>query len=74
VLLTAYADTDAAIAAINEVRLDHYVLKPWDPPEERLYPIWTSCSTTGRPGSTRRSRASGSSATGGRPRSTGFVT
>jgi thioredoxin reductase (NADPH) len=38
VLLTAYADTDAAIRAINTVRLDYYVLKPWDPPEERLYP------------------------------------
>jgi thioredoxin reductase (NADPH) len=39
VLLTAYADTDAAIAAINEVGLDHYLLKPWDPPEDRLYPV-----------------------------------
>jgi thioredoxin reductase (NADPH) len=39
VLLTAYADTDAAIRAINEVRLDHYLLKPWDPPEEKLYPV-----------------------------------
>ena len=39
VLLTAYADTDAAIEAINRVRLDYYVLKPWDPPEERLYPV-----------------------------------
>jgi thioredoxin reductase (NADPH) len=39
VLLTAYADTDVAISAINEVRLDYYILKPWDPPEERLYPI-----------------------------------
>jgi thioredoxin reductase (NADPH) len=39
VLLTAYADTDAAIRAINEIRLDHYLLKPWDPPEERLYPV-----------------------------------
>jgi thioredoxin reductase (NADPH) len=38
-LLTAYADTGAAIAAINEVGLDHYLMKPWDPPEERLYPI-----------------------------------
>lgn len=38
-LLTAYADTDAAIRAINEVRLDHYLMKPWDPPEERLYPV-----------------------------------
>ena len=39
VLLTAYADTDAAIAAINQVQLDHYLLKPWDPPEEKLYPV-----------------------------------
>ena len=39
VLLTAYADTDVAIRAINEIRLDHYILKPWDPPEEKLYPI-----------------------------------
>jgi thioredoxin reductase (NADPH) len=39
VLLTAYADTDAAIQAINEVDLDHYLLKPWDPPEEKLYPV-----------------------------------
>src|SRR5580698_6968082 len=36
-LLTAYADTDAAIRAINNVHIDHYLLKPWDPPEERLY-------------------------------------
>jgi thioredoxin reductase (NADPH) len=39
VLLTAYADTDAAIRAINDVDLDHYLLKPWDPPEELLYPF-----------------------------------
>jgi thioredoxin reductase (NADPH) len=39
VLLTAYADTEAAIAAINDVGLHHYLMKPWDPPEERLYPI-----------------------------------
>ncbi|MFQ1003862.1 FAD-dependent oxidoreductase [Modestobacter sp. SSW1-42] len=39
VLLTAYADTDAAIRAINDVDLDHYLLKPWDPPEEQLYPV-----------------------------------
>ena len=38
-LLTAYADTDAAIQAINDVGIDHYLLKPWDPPEEKLYPI-----------------------------------
>jgi thioredoxin reductase (NADPH) len=39
VLLTAYADTDAAIQAINVVDVDHYLLKPWDPPEEKLYPV-----------------------------------
>jgi thioredoxin reductase (NADPH) len=39
VLLTAYADTEAAIKAINEVRLDHYLMKPWHPPEELLYPV-----------------------------------
>jgi len=39
VLLTAYADTGAAIDAINVVDLDHYLLKPWDPPEEKLYPV-----------------------------------
>ncbi len=38
-LLTAYADTDAAIRAINTVRIDYYLVKPWDPPEERLYPV-----------------------------------
>ena len=38
-LLTAYADTQAAIDAINRVSLDHYLLKPWDPPEEQLYPV-----------------------------------
>jgi len=38
-LLTAYADTDAAIRAINTVQIDYYLMKPWDPPEERLYPV-----------------------------------
>ncbi|HMB92474.1 MAG TPA: FAD-dependent oxidoreductase, partial [Rhodothermales bacterium] len=38
-LLTAYADTEAAIAAINRSQIDYYLLKPWDPPEQRLYPI-----------------------------------
>ena len=38
-LLTAYADTDAAIRAINAVHIDHYLMKPWDPPEERLYGV-----------------------------------
>jgi thioredoxin reductase (NADPH) len=39
VLLTAYADTDAAIQAINKARIQHYLLKPWDPPEDQLYPV-----------------------------------
>jgi thioredoxin reductase (NADPH) len=39
VLLTAYADTQAAIDSINEVRLDYYLMKPWHPPEEKLYPV-----------------------------------
>jgi thioredoxin reductase (NADPH) len=39
VLLTAYADTDAAIASINEIGLDHYLMKPWDPPDQKLYPV-----------------------------------
>jgi thioredoxin reductase (NADPH) len=39
VLLTAYADTDAAIRAINDAQVDYYLMKPWHPPEERLYPI-----------------------------------
>jgi thioredoxin reductase (NADPH) len=38
-LLTAYADTDAAIRAINSTKIDYYLMKPWDPPEERLYPV-----------------------------------
>ncbi|MFN2188819.1 MAG: FAD-dependent oxidoreductase [Candidatus Promineifilaceae bacterium] len=39
VLLTAYADTEAAIASINKIGLDHYLMKPWDPPEQNLYPV-----------------------------------
>jgi len=39
VLLTAYADTEAAIESINEIGLDHYLMKPWDPPELKLYPV-----------------------------------
>jgi thioredoxin reductase (NADPH) len=39
VLLTAYSDTDAAIKAINDVQLDYYLMKPWDPPEDKLFPI-----------------------------------
>jgi thioredoxin reductase (NADPH) len=41
ILLTAYSDTDAAIKAINDVQLDYYLMKPWDPPEEKLFPIVT---------------------------------
>ena len=39
VLLTAYADTEVAISSINNLRLDYYLMKPWDPPEENLYPV-----------------------------------
>jgi thioredoxin reductase (NADPH) len=39
VLLTAYSDTDAAVKAINEVQLDYYLMKPWDPPEEKMFPV-----------------------------------
>ncbi len=39
VLLTAYADTEAAIASINDIGLDHYLMKPWDPPEQNLFPV-----------------------------------
>src|SRR5207249_1675871 len=39
VMLTAYSDIDAAVKAINEAHLDHYLSKPWDPPEERLFPV-----------------------------------
>ena len=46
VLLTAYADTQAAIQAINEVALDYYLLKPWDPPEEQLFPVVEDLLTT----------------------------
>ena len=46
VLLTAYADTEAAIQAINEVALDYYLLKPWDPPEEELFPVLEDLLTT----------------------------
>ncbi|MFI9275491.1 FAD-dependent oxidoreductase [Kitasatospora sp. NPDC052896] len=49
VLLTAYADTSAAIDAINVVDLDHYLLKPWDPPEEKLYPVVDGLLETWRP-------------------------
>jgi thioredoxin reductase (NADPH) len=46
VLLTAYADTQAAISAINDVGLDYYLLKPWDPPKEKLFPVVQDLLTT----------------------------
>jgi thioredoxin reductase (NADPH) len=46
VLLTAYADTQAAISAINDVALDYYLLKPWDPPDEQLFPVVEDLLTT----------------------------
>lgn len=39
VLLTAYADTDAAIRAINQIKIDYYLMKPWEPPEDKLFPV-----------------------------------
>src|SRR3712207_8172524 len=49
VLLTAYADTDAAIKARNDADVQHYLLKPWDPPEDRLYPVLDDLLQTWRP-------------------------
>jgi thioredoxin reductase (NADPH) len=49
VLLTAYADTDAAIRAINDADVQYYLLKPWDPPEEKLYPVLDDLLQTWRP-------------------------
>src|SRR5713226_9651134 len=56
VLLTAYADTDAAIQAINSVRIDYYLIKPWDPPEARLYPVYRRRAAHRLPGRRRRAR------------------
>ena len=58
VLLTAYADTEAVIKAINKVKTDYYLLKPWDPPEQELIPSWTICWTTGRRTAVRPMQAS----------------
>lgn len=57
-LLTAYADTEAAIRAINEVGLDYYLMKPWDTPEEHLYPCLRICCMIGRCGFHRRFKVS----------------
>lgn len=69
-LLTAYADTEVAIRAINDIGLDYYLLKPWDPPEERLYPVIDDLLATGaRPTPTTRPTC-GWSGTGGRTAAT----
>ena len=67
VLLTAYSDIDAAVRGINEAHLDHYLSKPWEPPEERLFPSSTNSSTTGARNTNRLKKASVSSDTSGRP-------
>ena len=75
-LLTAYADTQAAIDAINRVSLDHYLLKPWDPPEEQLYPVVDDLLDAWRaeapPAADRIQLASRSSSTGYSRSSGGF--
>ena len=73
-LLTAYADTDVAIRAINEIRLDQYLLKPWDPPEEKLYPVLDDLLADWPPATARRSRACGCSAADGRRAATRSAT
>ena len=67
-LLTAYADTDAAIAAINVVDVDHYLLKPWEPPEEKLYPVIDAMLDAYRPRRTPRCARPRWWATAGPPR------
>ena len=74
VLLTAYADTEAAIAAINKVALDHYLLKPWDPPEEQLYPVLDDLLDDWQAGAAPRPAACGSSATASRRSRTSCAT
>ncbi|MEI9968375.1 MAG: response regulator [Terracidiphilus sp.] len=75
ILLTAYADTEAAIRAINTARIHYYLNKPWDPPEEKLYPpSSTTCSTIGRLASCRPSRGCASSGTAGRSTITACAT
>jgi thioredoxin reductase (NADPH) len=66
VLLTAYSDIEAAVRAINEAHLDHYLQKPWDPPRNVCSPRSTTFFLHGKPSIAPKSRASGSSATSGR--------
>ena len=65
-LLTAYADMNAAISAINQANINYFFLKPWDPPDEHLYPQLDDCWMTGRPPTVRLSTASGCWARAGR--------
>jgi pyridoxine 4-dehydrogenase len=65
-LLTAYADTNAAISAINQASINYFFLKPWDPPASTSIRNWTTCSTTGRLPIGRHSRESGCWARAGR--------
>ena len=65
-LLTAYADTEAAISAINEVGLDYYLMKPWDPPDEKLYPVLDEMLDDWNANSPHRLTASACSAASGR--------
>ena len=74
-LLTAYADTDAAIQAINVVDVDFYLLKPWDPPEEKLYPVVDAMIESWRDSPDARGRRTSSwSGTAGRRRPSGRAT
>jgi thioredoxin reductase (NADPH) len=53
VLLTAYADTDAAIRSINKAKIDFYLMKPWDPPEQNLFPVVNELLASPKSGSSR---------------------
>ena len=57
-LLTAYADTNAAISAINQASINYFFLKPWDPPRSTCIRNWMTCSMTGRPPTVLLSKAS----------------
>ena len=69
-LLTAYADTDVAIKAINDIGLDYYLLKPWDPPAERLYPVVDDLLGDWQQAHPRRPGTCGWSGTAGRSAAT----
>ena len=74
VLLTAYADTEAAIQAINEVALDYYLLKPWDPPRSSCFPSSPTCWRRGSPVPRWRPAACGWSVTASAARRTRCAT